>query len=190
MAPHDMIESYEEMLAPLLGHGFAYREIVNADKHAHSLPPRGMWTSLLPTLDLANDLRARMIKRGASGLRINAAYRPTGGASNSQHKRNRALDLDLLLPDYGLKRDFYEEAVKLWCERGRAMHMGLGLYCAADVCMGIRVHIDTGFYCRTWQHGGKPGVADAILIAKRNGWPLPTGSHNVERVGDDEGSDG
>ena len=119
--------TYADTLAPELGRGFSYGEIVKPGSTRHAMPPEYMWRRLLPTLGLANELRARMqARRTIAGLRVNAAYRPRGGAANSQHKFNRALDLDLLPGDAktpGMQTAYYEEAVKLWidaCARGLA----------------------------------------------------------------------
>lgn len=133
-----------------------------ANVYNKSLPPPKLWNNIVAPLFVANLLRARMARYEIDGLRVNAAYRPEGGASNSQHKHNRALDLDLLPSDVkripGLKNTYYREAVALWCELGGDTGdypMGLGLYCGAKLKGGIRVHIDIGYRARTWQLSGK-----------------------------------
>lgn len=186
------LDDYAAMLAPHLSPGFGFREVYDGTR-TKRLPPRPLWPRIVRTLQLANELRYAMVnEHGAKGLRINAAYRPDGGAKNSQHKFNRALDLDLLPGDYHLTRAYYEEAVRLWCEHGRVDQVGLGLYCPGDHCQGIRVHIDTGWWCRTWQHGARPGKADALIIAQRLCLTPPTakddkGGHDL--ICDDEGSE-
>ncbi len=167
------VHAYGEALADFLAPGFALHELVRNGSPRLALPPEKFWHRMAPTLLLANELRRRMKEHGAKGLRVNAAYRPNGGAPSSQHKANRALDLDLIPGDYDKARVYYEEAVKLWCEAGCEQEVGLGLYCPRDVQAGIRVHLDTGFRTRTWQHGANSGVADAKLIAKRLGLTLP-----------------
>lgn len=155
-------ESYDAFLAGLflLDRGFSYGELVRPRfrdlRGRYREPPRETWGRMAPTLALANELRGRLRKpkdgqEGVRGLRVAAAYRPTGGARRSQHKFNAALDLDLLPGDRTATRRFYEAAVRLWCEFGVPMKMGLGLYCPAGARGGIRVHLDTGFRCRTWQ---------------------------------------
>ncbi|MGH1340090.1 MAG: hypothetical protein ACRBN8_00960 [Nannocystales bacterium] len=154
--------SYEAFLSGLflLERGFSYRELVRPRirdlRGRHLEPPREIWGRMAPTLALANELRGRLRKPasgydGVRGLRVAAAYRPRGGARRSQHKSNAALDLDLLPGDRASTRRLYEVAVRLWCEYGSSMKMGLGLYCPAGARGGIRVHLDTGFRCRTWQ---------------------------------------
>ncbi|MBV1862071.1 MAG: hypothetical protein KUG77_26860 [Nannocystaceae bacterium] len=154
--------SYDAFLSELLllGRGFSYRELVRPVfrdlRGRYREPPREIWGRMAPTLALANELRTRLCEPEDGqdpirGLRVAAAYRPRGGARRSQHKSNAALDLDLLPGDRVATRRFYEHAVRLWCDFGVAMKMGLGLYCPAGARGGIRVHLDTGFRCRTWQ---------------------------------------
>lgn len=171
------MSTYQSILAPELGRGFSYGEIV-AGSRTHALPPPYMRPRLVPTLALANRLRAAMLARGARGLRIQAAYRPKGGAALSMHKFNRALDLDLLEADDipEMRLAYYEEGVRLWiaaCSEG--LEVGLGLYCPRDVCAGRRIHLDVGYRTRTWQHGWAAGAPDAKLIAARLGLALPSG---------------
>lgn len=180
-------QEYADSLASALAPGFSIDEIVNGSR-TKILPPKHLWPYMRRTLQIANILRDVMkTKHGAHGLRVNAAYRPEGGARNSMHKSNRALDLDLLPGDYELTRVYYEEAVRLWCDLGRYEAIGLGLYCPGDACQGLRVHLDTGYYPRSrhWQHGSHAGKADQIIIAKRLGLDLPGEIIPVA----DEGSD-
>jgi hypothetical protein len=139
---------------------------------------------------------------GGSGLLIKAAYRPRGGAKYSLHKVNAALDLDILPADYDKTRLWYETAVRVWCMAGRAgfdaddgcapMYrvapppgtpaatptggVGLGLYCKPGRFDGIRVHIDTGKRCRTWQYykGKAVFYPAAFTIADDLGLEFPT----------------
>jgi len=180
-------DEYRTAIEHALYPGFGFAEICRPGSRTHQLPPESMWKRIIRPLQLANELRKTMIEKGAKGLRCNAAYRPEGGAANSQHKHNRALDLDLLPGDYNLTKVYYEEAVRLWCCYGHNERMGLGLYCARDVQQGIRIHIDIGFYTRTWQHGSGAGQADALIIADRLGLDLPVGKHTNDV--DDESSD-
>lgn len=169
-------EQYAAFLAPHLAPGFAFRELVTGARRKF-MPPQSMWKRMVRTLELANELRYVMMTHGAHGLRINAAYRPSGGAGDSAHIYNCALDLDLLKQDYHLTKVYYDEATKLWCEYGHNEAIGLGFYCPGDVCQGIRVHIDVGHphkkRSRFWQHGSRAGKADQIIIAKRLGLHVP-----------------
>ena len=149
------------------------------------MPAASTWDRMVPTLRLANVLRERVLAIGGRGLRVAAAYRPTGGASRSQHKKNAALDLDLLSDDYHLTAEFYREAVRLWCEVGAELDVGLGLYCGAGRRGGIRVHIDTGARCRTWQLSGRAYIrpALAIKIAAELGLTAATVTDRLEGEG-------
>jgi len=166
--------TYEEVIKDHLSPGFDYGELVKPGNRRFVLPPKHMWRRMFAPLALANRLRDRMMELGAGGLVINAAYRPLGGAPNSQHKFNRALDLDLLPQDMteAMKSMYYEEAVRLWVSAGEH-RVGLGLYCARDACAGRRVHLDVGYRTRTWQHGYAAGSPDALLIAERLGLEVP-----------------
>lgn len=184
------LEQYAEILAPELGRGFSIREIVKPGNRRFEMPQteRHM-RRMLPTLALANELRAVMVeKHHAKGLIVHAAYRPHGGAKLSMHKYNRALDLDLYDEDVErLGSAYYEEAVRLWCGKPE-LYIGLGLYCPSNACKGRRVHIDVGGYghSRTWQHGWNAGVADALLIADRLELKRP-GKHGADESDDEHG---
>jgi hypothetical protein len=165
-------QSYHDYLSAcgVMGRGFAYREIVSMlPSRRRTMPPRTIWPRIVPTLGVAIELRSRMILRhGVEGLRVHAAFRPVGGAPSSRHKKNEALDLDLLRADASeeTQESFYVEASALWGEVGESLEMGLGLYCVAGRRRGIRVHIDTGFRFRTWQKSGTvyilPPLAESL----------------------------
>lgn len=177
-------DAYKELLAKHGAGVFSPSELVVFSGEAQrrkALPPPHLRENILRALDLAVALRAAMLPRGASGLLVRAAYRPHGGAPNSAHKRNRALDLDLLVADVrrvgdDLRLAFAEEATRLWCARGIADAMGLGLYGARGSERTWRVHVDTAG-CRTWQHAGSAKVRSAAwAIADRLGLDAPTRS--------------
>ncbi len=180
-------DTYETYLdrEGLTGRGFSVGELVKPRhrdlRGKFKAPPPDLWQRMGPTLALANELRLWMREGddGARGLRVAAAYRPTGGARYSQHKRNAALDLDLFPSDYDLTRDYYEAAVRLWCEYGRDLKMGLGLYCSSNRRDGIRVHIDTGYRCRSWQISG----GRSLKPYRRNGKPVPLAVDIVRELG-------
>ena len=172
-------QEYAKFLEPHLAPGFAFREIVNGNR-THRMPPRSMWSRMVRPLQIANVLRSIMITRGAKGLLVNAAYRPEGGAATSQHKYNRALDLDLFPSDYDLAPEFATEAVNLFCLNAPYESLGLGLYGRLKSCATIRVHLDVGKHAtedRGWQIvGGKEyglSKSDIARIAAREGWTLP-----------------
>lgn len=173
-------QEYAELLRPHLTPGFSFRELVNGTQN-HAMPPRAMWSRIIRPLQLANILRVRMIvNHKARGLLLHASFRPKGGAATSQHKYNRALDLDLLPQDYDKAKAFAAEAVRLFCEFGPTESLGLGLYGRFKSCATIRVHLDVGKHSeldRGWQIVGQREVglkaSDIPIIAKREGWVLP-----------------
>lgn len=172
---------YEKFLAPHLKPGFVFRELVTGAQNK-MLPPKSMWPRIVPALDFANVLRLRMMQEhGARGLLCVAAYRPNGGAATSQHKFNRAMDLDLFPEDYKLAKEYATMAVRLFCDYGPKQSLGLGLYGRFGSCATIRVHIDVGKHesaDRGWQIYGsrERGLlkSDIATIAKREGLVLPT----------------
>ena len=133
----------------LIGHGFALGELVQLGSPRRAEPPRELWRHMVPTLALAIELRARMVALGARGLEVHAAYRPEGGAADSLHKHNAALDLDLLPGDDHLMRRYVVVAALLWRQH-RHLACGVGTYARAGSGMTRRVHIDTGHRFRCW----------------------------------------
>jgi hypothetical protein len=176
--PLDSLESYLERLN-LLGRGFAYGEIVDGSRRK-SIPPRIRWGPLAIVIEAANRFRALAIaEAGVKGLRINAAYRAHGGASNSAHKYGRALDLDRIGGDGAA---YFRCAVKFWCSGGCE---GLGLYTWTGLVQsGTRVHIDIGHGVRSWQGirsgFGRPWTVDGdkvglpVKLAHDMGLTVPT----------------
>lgn len=118
-------------------------------KNAIAIPPTDYWTRIIPALKLAEELR-----RVVGPLRVGNGYRPAdynkavGGARNSQHLYFRALDLDLIERATVNQETFYEEACRIYLERGGDLKMGLGLY---RPWRGTRIHIDTGYRKRYWK---------------------------------------
>lgn len=147
-------ESHETYLGRLglLGRGFVYREVVRDDP-AHLEPPRRLWQRQVSALVLAHALRARMIRAGAHGLALRAAYRPQGGEARSLHKLAAAVDLDLLPADCELAEAFAQVAAELW-EDLRDLPVGVGTYAPEGALYTRRVHLDYGFRHRAWQGTG------------------------------------
>lgn len=152
------MSGYRELLerAGVIGRGFEYREIVSASPRKQE-PPDRLQANIVPALHAAIDLRERMIKIGASGLNIAAAYRPKGGVKLSAHKWNRALDLDLLDGDqaldctpHSLAEWFLIQAAELFAEyKARGVDIGIGTYGPAGCLWTRRVHIDIGHSATT-----------------------------------------
>lgn len=117
-------------------------------------PPMRLWRNMPATLALAIELRRRMIATGARGLVVAAAHRPQGGALDSRHKFNAALDLDLLPGDERLGDEYARVAAELWREHDH-LRTGAGSYAPDGARWSRRIHLDTGWRHRTWQ--GLPG---------------------------------
>lgn len=145
---------------------------------------------MIPTLALAHELRARMLAAGARGLVVAAAYRPTGGAGDSQHKHFAALDLDLLDDaDIDLSHVYARTAAQLWREHEH-LRAGLGTYARDGALWTYRVHLDTGYRFRCWQ--GLPlgrGWARrpaALTLAQVDAGEAPALIAGRERAADDD----
>ncbi len=137
----------------LLSHGFEFGELVRAGPR-HMPPPMRLWSAMVPTLALAIELRRRMVAAGVRGLAIAAAYRPQGGAADSRHKHNGALDLDLLPGDERMQLQYPKIAAELWLEHAH-LRAGAGTYAPDGRRWSARIHLDTGYRFRCWQ--GLPG---------------------------------
>lgn len=107
------------------------------------LPPESMWQRILPTLALADAIREDLGRpiTVISGFRDPEYNRIIGGATNSQHKEFRALDLQVNA-DHHL--DLISVAAKKVQEfRNRGIEVGFGIY-------PTFIHIDTNFKSRFW----------------------------------------
>lgn len=177
----------------LLDRGFGFGEIVRGATAArHSRPPRDLWPRIVPTLALALELRARMLAHGASGLLVAAAFRPHGGAADSRHKFNAAIDLDLLAAD---DRDrlagvFARVAAQLWRDHEH-LRAGVGTYAPDGRLWSYRVHLDTGWRFRCWQGlpgGGWAARPAALVLAPPDPSDLDGAAYIAgrERAADDD----
>ena len=147
----------ETLDAYLRAHGilhFSAKEILTLRRLGVTVdaPPRDWWPRMIPTLELAEMLRAEVghpLVVG-NGYRPNPYNRQVGGARRSQHLFFRALDLDLPKSNKSSKdqRRFYEAAGSIYLDHGDAYKMGLGLY---RLHKGTRVHVDTGYRKRAWK---------------------------------------
>ena len=178
------LDDYRAIIAPHCGPAFAFREICRPPDRRFQVPPFVMARRIIPVMEAANELRLRMAYRcdregwAFHGLRPAAAYRPLGGARNSQHKENRAVDLDVMFCDWDpatvphsvdFRRAWYEVLVGMWLEEQKNK-MGLGLYCSRGRDYGVRGHIDFGYLTRTWQISGPSNTIHppcTIAIAHR-----------------------
>lgn len=130
---------------------FTPREVcsMRKAKNAIAIPPSKYWERIIPALKLAEELRAIV-----GPLYVGNGYRPrdynkaVGGSWRSQHIQFRALDLDLIERGVVNQETFYEEACKIFLDRGKELKMGLGLY---RPWRGTRIHIDIGYSFRHWE---------------------------------------
>jgi hypothetical protein len=113
-------------------------------------PPREWWDRIVPTLKIAEEIRAELgcpLIVG-NGFRPAALNKRVGGARRSQHLFFRALDLDLPVNRRSHAEDFYRLAALAYLKHGEEHRVGLGLY---RPWKGTRVHIDTGYRRRHWK---------------------------------------
>lgn len=105
----------------------------------NSIPPRALWDSMIEPLKIADELRHRLGVRVTvlSGYRSMDYNSAIGGASRSQHMRNRALDLKFKCSSdeaFALAEQMREEGL---------FTGGIGWYPSF-------IHIDTRGYAATW----------------------------------------
>jgi len=141
-------ESYDDFLRwhGLLGpaQGFGVTELVRPGSRRHVAPPRKMWQAMVPTLAAAVELRRRVVSAGGRGLIVAAAYRPEGGAADSRHKHNAALDLDLFAEDRRLAAAYLRIAARFFAELAAPLNLGMGTYHPEPAAWTRRVHLDAG----------------------------------------------
>lgn len=115
----------------------------------YQVPPSHLWSQMIPTVRLYNELRAKNILPPQTQIR--SVYRSpelnrcAGGAAGSKHMTNGAMDI--WIPDYEVNSwQFYQLQDKLcqfWIDSGKAHEFGLGLYSTGAI------HLDTQGY-RKW----------------------------------------
>ena len=136
---------FKQFLAQLRIRHFAPKEILRqADRTRggvrKSIPPEELWDNIVPTLWIA-DIGRRALGKPVT---ITSAYRSeeynqaVGGASRSQHKQNRALDL---VPHGATPADLFKVFEGL--REAGAFKGGRGLYSSF-------VHVDTRGENATW----------------------------------------
>lgn len=115
----------------------------------YQLPPRELWSNMVPTLRLYSQLKQQGILPPSSQIR--SAYRSpslnacAGGARNSKHMNASAIDI--WVPEYDnniwLLSDLHDGLCQFWQLQGQAYSFGLGLYSTGAI------HLDTQGY-RKW----------------------------------------
>lgn len=119
---------------------FSPEEFYKPRSRSLKLPPKDVWENILPVLDSLLGLRVRW----NAPLIIKAAYRPEGGAPRSQHKSNRALDVDCDLREGNIV-DWRKLTVELY----RQHSLSIGHYMNNPQ----RVHIDCRARQSSWLKG-------------------------------------
>lgn len=147
------------------GLGFTVEELVRPGSPRHLDPPRTRWGSMVPALALAHELRRRALEAGARGLAVHAAFRRAGGAPDSRHKYNAALDLDLLPGDERFGGAYLRLGARIFAEYGVRLQLGLGSYHAAGTAWTRRLHLDAGTRSspRAWQLSGGDYITPSAI---------------------------
>ncbi len=145
-------ETYQEYLGSFGIRHFTAREVTLLRRWGVVREPmRATWAAMVPTLQLADMVREEL----GHPLAVGSGYRPTdynsavGGATNSQHLHNRAVDLDLPTgyTDTEHRVAFADAVGRLWHEYSGTLKMGMGVYEDNP----RRIHIDTGYRARFWE---------------------------------------
>ena len=115
----------------------------------YQLPPEELWSSVVPTLLLYNELKNQGILPASSEIR--SAYRSpglndcAGGANSSKHMSANAIDI--WIPEYNDNlwriNNLQDSLCQFWQYQGQSYNFGLGLYSTGAI------HLDTDGY-RKW----------------------------------------
>jgi len=146
-APIPNEREYKQFLAGLGLRYFRPEEIIRPHRNIrkgvqNTIPPKELWSEMESTLKVADELRHRLGARVTvlSGYRSMSYNRAVGGASRSQHTRNRALDLK-----FSCSSDEAFQVATEMREEG-FFHGGIGWYPSF-------VHVDTRGHDATWGKG-------------------------------------
>ncbi|WP_434353781.1 D-Ala-D-Ala carboxypeptidase family metallohydrolase [Psychrobacter sp. HD31] len=115
----------------------------------YQVPPRYLWSNIVPTLRLYSDLKKQGVVPHESVIR--SVYRDydlnrcAGGASSSKHLENAAIDI--WVPSYEYSQwqqdSLKENLCHFWQYQGESYDFGLGIYSTGAI------HLDTQKY-RKW----------------------------------------
>lgn len=113
------------------------------------LPPRELWSNMVSTLRLYDDLKRQGVIPASAEIR--STYRSpslnscAGGAAASKHMSNGAIDI--WVPEYEsqpwLRNGMQDRLCQFWASQGQKYNFGLGLYGTGAI------HLDTQGY-RYW----------------------------------------
>ena len=115
------------------------------------IPPREVWTNIIPTLQILKQLVDHKI---LDDFTVTSVYRNfnlnrcAGGADSSRHVFNAALDFRIgsahpLADEQVIIQQTKNKLCHFWQEQGMNLQMGLGVYASG------KIHIDSAGY-RTW----------------------------------------
>ena len=115
------------------------------------VPPREIWSNIVPTLNILKQLVQRGVIQDFSVTSVYRNFnlnRCAAGADSSRHVFNSALDFRIGSPQPSADEQRMIEQSKqrlcqFWLEQGEALQMGLGIYASGQI------HIDSAGY-RTW----------------------------------------
>lgn len=115
----------------------------------YQVPPNTLWTHIIPTIRLYNELKTRGIL--PSNTQIRSVYRNpelnvcAGGAAASRHLTNAAIDI--WVPNYdessAQMAQLQDALCQFWLDNGKIHEFGLGIYATGAI------HLDTQGY-RKW----------------------------------------
>ena len=143
-APIPNESEYRTFLKGLKLRHFSPSEIIRPHRNyrngvRNNIPPKELWEEVSATLIVADELRERLrAKANVMSVYRSVAYNTAiGGASRSQHMRNKAIDIS-----FECSSDEAFEMAKLMREEG-LFTGGIGWYPSF-------IHIDTRGYQATW----------------------------------------
>ena len=152
------VENYKRYLASYLGDQWVppFDQLLTTARswdscgyEQYQLPPYELWSNMVPTLRLYNELKRQGIIPPTAEIR--STYRSpslnacAGGASGSKHMSNGAIDI--WVPEYDgqpwYRSAMQERLCQFWSSQGERHNFGLGLYSTGAI------HLDTQGY-RAW----------------------------------------
>lgn len=115
----------------------------------YQVPPRYLWSNIVPTLRLYNNLKRQGIVPNEAIIR--SVYRDyslnrcAGGASSSKHLENAAIDIWVPSYEYSSwqQDNLKDQLCTFWKYQGQMYNFGLGIYSTGAI------HLDTQKY-RKW----------------------------------------
>ena len=164
------VENYRRYLAGYLGDQWVppFDQLLTTARswdrcgyEQYQLPPYELWSNMVPTLKLYNELKRQGIIPPTAEIR--STYRSpslnacAGGAARSKHMTNGAIDI--WVPEYEgqpwYRSAMQERLCQFWSSQGESHSFGLGLYSTGAIHLdtqGYRIwgtnYTDPGSYCQ------------------------------------------